>query len=348
MRLRIHTIILSGSVLRSTFHWNDLLVDGSVHRLINDCGCQDLVLVLSQVFVLFTGMAGRLGLHGMTSNHFTNRFFIGKHSLYFEKDGAADDAFMKKYWLPLLKEDSQIEYIDQRTAPNLMQGIMTTVLQNFEAIKLTVYAVLLLVPSLCFYGLYVEADKQRLYALDTLQWVFNEAEQVSASFDHINFAPKTTRLVTGVLERLKSTKFDGEIMFIGHVGVFKTISCDGENYSLATNEDLKTLLPGCTINAGMTEMYAMKLGGKTANTVKQIASSLGLEKNVVTVSYGKQKPSLPYPDETADPDVWNEIAAQNNRIEMQLTPNKKNILVKLYAIIFDTTINLTHELFSQK
>jgi len=65
-KIFIHTIILSGSVLRAGFHWRDLL-GTRVARVINDCGTKDAVLLLSQFFVLFTGMAGRTGFSGATS-----------------------------------------------------------------------------------------------------------------------------------------------------------------------------------------------------------------------------------------------------------------------------------------
>jgi alpha-beta hydrolase superfamily lysophospholipase len=63
----IDTIILAGSVLRSSFNW-PALVDRSqrdgkgIHQVINDCGWDDNILILSQLFVLFTGMAGRVGV----------------------------------------------------------------------------------------------------------------------------------------------------------------------------------------------------------------------------------------------------------------------------------------------
>jgi hypothetical protein len=56
-RPSIHTIVLAGSVLKSTSPIMNL-VGGSVTRLVNDCGIKDDVLIVNQLFVLFTGMAG--------------------------------------------------------------------------------------------------------------------------------------------------------------------------------------------------------------------------------------------------------------------------------------------------
>lgn len=52
-------MILAGSVLKPGFPWKDL-VGESVHRVVNECGIRDnvLLLLLNQLAVLFTGMAG--------------------------------------------------------------------------------------------------------------------------------------------------------------------------------------------------------------------------------------------------------------------------------------------------
>src|ERR1700730_5036733 len=77
--LSIHSVILSGSVLRAGFAWRDL-IGARVKRVINDCGTRDTILLLSQFCVLFTGMAGRSGFSGATSDVFRNRFSIFGHS----------------------------------------------------------------------------------------------------------------------------------------------------------------------------------------------------------------------------------------------------------------------------
>ena len=81
--LRFGTIILSGSVLKVGFPWQELIDRYVVARVINDCGLQDSVLVLSQLCVLLTGMAGRLGFQGGLNERFVNRYFRGGHGLYF-------------------------------------------------------------------------------------------------------------------------------------------------------------------------------------------------------------------------------------------------------------------------
>ena len=76
-RPAIHTIIFAGSVLRPKFRVNDLVGRG-VYRLVNDCGIKDHVLVANQLFVLLSGLAGRLGFMGMeTPSLLTGTFRSG-------------------------------------------------------------------------------------------------------------------------------------------------------------------------------------------------------------------------------------------------------------------------------
>lgn len=102
---KVHTLILCGSVLRSTFYWADL-VPGRVGRVVNDCGERDGELIMSQLCVLMTGMAGRTGFVGMEGEGFANRHSDFGHGGYFhDANGRPDDAYMRQNWLPLLTTD---------------------------------------------------------------------------------------------------------------------------------------------------------------------------------------------------------------------------------------------------
>lgn len=163
-RLRIDTLILAGSVLRSEFNWSDILRANTVGRIINDCGTNDVALLASQLFVLFTGMAGRVGFAGMLSDRLQNRFFRGGHGLYFQAIDSAGTSFMRRYWLPLLTASEPVESIDQRSSPGVIAGILQVVTTNMEPIKLLTYGALLLTPALYYYRVsdQLRNDKQQL------------------------------------------------------------------------------------------------------------------------------------------------------------------------------------------
>jgi WD40 repeat protein len=134
---RIHTVIMAGSVLRRRFRWGSILRDYRVHRVVNDCGLHDAALIASQLFVLFTGMAGRVGFVGVVGERLVNRFHSGGHGLYF------NDTFMQTFWVPLIVSDQAPLRHDERDAnATVLSGLWLSGLQNFEVIKLFVYVVL--------------------------------------------------------------------------------------------------------------------------------------------------------------------------------------------------------------
>jgi len=153
---RVDTLILAGSVLRSGFDWSRVLSTKRVGRIINECGINDDVLIFSQLFVLFTGMAGRIGFRGTLFARLVNRFHRGGHSLYFE-----GDEFMRKHWVPLLTMKADVELIDERRGGNV-SGAMLWVLQNMEVLKLVAYVV---VPCAIAWHLYDRAQTSEALTL---------------------------------------------------------------------------------------------------------------------------------------------------------------------------------------
>jgi WD40 repeat protein len=137
-RPRMHTVILSGSVLKPGFPWGELVGD-SVQRVVNDCGTRDIVLLVNQLAVLFSGMAGREGFSGMTGESFRNRFFELGHSGYFTRSGRSDDIFMRDYWLPLLLTEAPIVTVPDPRAPTAWRGVQTYLFNNAEPIKLAIW-----------------------------------------------------------------------------------------------------------------------------------------------------------------------------------------------------------------
>jgi WD40 repeat protein len=160
-RPTIDTILLAGSVLKVNYPWRDLMDEGHVRRVINECGTRDGILVLNQIAVLFTGMAGRVGFNGLTSDVFRNNYYQFGHSGYFQRAGASYDDFMRDRWLPLLTTASEPAPVDERTIGGALQGLTTFLLNNTEPVKLAVYGSLLLLPTLVYYRLYVNAEEAR-------------------------------------------------------------------------------------------------------------------------------------------------------------------------------------------
>ncbi|WP_457337562.1 hypothetical protein [Rhizobacter sp. P5_C2] len=135
----IRCILLAGSVLKSDFDWSPLLDSGKVDAVVNDCGVDDNVLLLSQFAILFTGMAGRVGFYGFTHERLVNRFFAGAHSHYFQPLDPDPDAFMRSHWVGLLLGTTRVEAMDQRPPLGPLRGAAYALMPFADPIKLAAY-----------------------------------------------------------------------------------------------------------------------------------------------------------------------------------------------------------------
>jgi hypothetical protein len=141
-RPKVRRLILAGSVLQSSFPWDRKLPTHDVQEVLNDCGVSDQVLWLSQLVVLFTGMAGRLGFWGMTGSRVMNRYHKGGHSLYFEDCG--EFGFMARMWVPLIAEDAAPLPVDERKPMGPADGMVVSLLQFTQPAKMVLYTALLI------------------------------------------------------------------------------------------------------------------------------------------------------------------------------------------------------------
>lgn len=152
--IKVHTVVLAGSVLRSRFRWDEL-IPSRVGRLVNECGDRDTALVASQLAVFLTGMAGRVGFVGPLSRRFQNRYFDFGHSDYFTDD------FMKQRWVPLLTTEADTHSIDERKPLTVLRGVLMTVLNNIEPVKLGGYALALLALAFWLGGSLLQSETAR-------------------------------------------------------------------------------------------------------------------------------------------------------------------------------------------
>lgn len=154
----IEQVILAGSVLRQNFDWERLIDEGIVRRVVNDCGTDDSVLILSQFGVLFTGMAGRIGFSGPTGVTLFNRYHPGGHSHYFlGMDGKPDNGFMQTYWLPLILAPGLPLSAVPRPTASAAVGLIQFLVQNADGFKIALIAA---VAFLSWQKLYAEPREE--------------------------------------------------------------------------------------------------------------------------------------------------------------------------------------------
>jgi hypothetical protein len=330
-RPKIHTIILAASVLKSDFRWNELLANGTVKRVVNDCGIDDVVLICNQLGVLFTGMAGRVGFAGMTNQLFLNRYFKGGHSLFFYEGRAPSDEFMKRNWLPVILQDGSVAAWDERVHPSPIQGMANTIVRNAEPIKLAFYTLLLLTPAYYFYTLYSEAEVQRLAAnqanvqlLETVQSLVNELLPSQGDYNSIAspWNEQNTKLLQEAIMRLTKSQVSTTMAVRIYVGRYCR---DKGGTVLKGSKPLSecAILPARKEYLGFDQKYDELLGQQIARELKSklmaVFPTVQLDMTIDALSHGK----YPYPaQETSTIDDWNKIASLNTRVDLQMQPNK--------------------------
>ena len=154
---KIHTVIFAGSVLRPSFPWYKYLQARAVGRLVNECGWDDTVLVLCQSTALLMGMAGRIGFHGMISEHFINRYYRFGHGGYFDPRRQ----LMREQWVPLLTTDDPVTYHDERPPLTALGGAKLFLLSNMQFIKMAGAFVLLMMAVLIPLDWHRKAEYQK-------------------------------------------------------------------------------------------------------------------------------------------------------------------------------------------
>jgi CheY-like chemotaxis protein len=106
VEFKIDAIILAGCVLKEKYNWNPTIKRYNADNIINECGYNDNILLLSRYFCIDMGKAGRSGFIGL--EEVTNRFYKGGHDFFYQ----IPDFFTDR-WLPVLNND--ITPIDERS-----------------------------------------------------------------------------------------------------------------------------------------------------------------------------------------------------------------------------------------
>lgn len=131
-------LVCAGSVLPENFDWSFARPVAGL-KVVNDCGCDDRILLLSKCFALGLGMAGRTGFNGFNDERFHNRWFAGGHSHYFDGED-----FMSRYWVPLIADSRASTVVDHRSAPSTVGSLENSVASAISAIKPVAYLLIAL------------------------------------------------------------------------------------------------------------------------------------------------------------------------------------------------------------
>lgn len=148
VNVKINTLILSGSVMPSTYDLNKIL-EKNVGKIINECSRDDFILILCKLIVPLFSDAGRIGFIGRNNPKIIiNRFYYGGHSTYFKNFGTSNN-IMNKYWLPILIDnDSLIISNGEISSPNILSDFIEPILMIWSYLKNILFVLL---PLYCIF-----------------------------------------------------------------------------------------------------------------------------------------------------------------------------------------------------
>ena len=140
--IRLHRLLLCGSVLRESFEWtkdvhpdqlHDVHADGSTDSkdwcAVNDCGLTDIWPIAAKISSLEYGASGRFGFE---DTRIFNRFFSKKHSDFFT------DEHIRKFWLPYINDGRIVPSNEHRKTTKMWVSVIN--LFRLPAIALVVCA----------------------------------------------------------------------------------------------------------------------------------------------------------------------------------------------------------------
>ncbi|MEQ9941510.1 response regulator [Pectobacterium aroidearum] len=118
----INNVLLCGSLLRSDYKINDFISKFNIKNLVNECGINDLPLLICNLTCYGLGHAGRIGFQGY-DEALSNRYYEGGHSDFFDKENILMD------W-KLIIESQKVKSIDERkssTCDDVFESIMNLI-----------------------------------------------------------------------------------------------------------------------------------------------------------------------------------------------------------------------------
>lgn len=157
-------------------------------------------------------------------------------------------------------------------------------------------------------------------AVAAVEWSVNRSGRYS--FGELPLGDSRLSLLEGLVQHLLDMGFSGRIVLETHVGNFCMVGGGSARFDLAP----PILIAEQCEQVGFESTAAYEMGLQQsvafANFVSTVAEESGGTIQVSIISRGSSEPLISYP--IATPGItagfWNEIAAQNNRVEISIDP----------------------------
>ena len=163
-------------------------------------------------------------------------------------------------------------------------------------------------------------DEATMVAVNSLEWAANQASHYD--FAEIPLGDFRLSVLQELTNHLLALDFRGVVRIESHVGNFCMTFGGPDGYSLAAPE---TPADQCDqVGFGPSEAYEMGLRQSTAfaNFINTARTRTEGAVRYEIISYGNSSPMLDYPPvpDGMTAATWNEIASNNNRVDISLYP----------------------------
>ena len=157
-------------------------------------------------------------------------------------------------------------------------------------------------------------------AVAALEWGVNQTGFYP--FDELPLGDSRLVLLEELLQHLLDMGFSGRVVLETHVGNFCMVGGGSDGYDLAPASHIVGHCEQIGFEAAIAYEMGLRQSVGFANFVNTIDEATGGTIQIIVLSRGNDEPLIPYPITTLGmtADFWNEIASQNNRIEMSIYP----------------------------
>ncbi|MFQ5549116.1 MAG: PleD family two-component system response regulator [Woeseia sp.] len=163
-------------------------------------------------------------------------------------------------------------------------------------------------------------DAAFMAAIAAVEWSVNQSGRYA--FGELPLGDARLSMLEGLVRHLVDMGFAGQIVLETHVGNFCMVGSGSSGYEPAPANVTVERCEQIGFESAAAYDMGLRQSVAFANFTNTVQEETGDTIEIITVSRGNDEPLVPYPVATTGitAKFWNEIAAQNNRVETSLVP----------------------------
>ncbi|MFQ6004588.1 MAG: PleD family two-component system response regulator [Woeseia sp.] len=163
-------------------------------------------------------------------------------------------------------------------------------------------------------------DAAFMAAIAAVEWSVNQSGRYA--FGELPLGDTRLSMLEGLVRHLIDMGFTGQIVLETHVGNFCMMGSGAAGYEPAPAAVMVERCEQIGFESAAAYDMGLRQSVAFANFANTVQEDTGGTVEIITLSRGNDEPLVPYPVATTGltAEFWNEIAAQNNRVETSIVP----------------------------